>query len=136
MEGFSEVLAREVGPLGVRVTIVEPGGIRTDWAGSSMRIDEIRDDYKATVGAITRKSPDSVRGDPAKVAQAILKLAGLTSRRCASCSAATPCSSPARRRRPRRRGRALEVAQRHDGLRRPGRLRRDAHRQDDDGQED
>src|ERR1700739_2760583 len=36
--GFSEVLAREVGPLGIRVTVLEPGGMQTDWAGSSMQV--------------------------------------------------------------------------------------------------
>lgn len=36
--GFSEVLAREVGPLGIKVTVLEPGGMRTDWAGSSMKV--------------------------------------------------------------------------------------------------
>jgi NAD(P)-dependent dehydrogenase (short-subunit alcohol dehydrogenase family) len=35
--GFSEVLAKEVGPLGIKVTVLEPGGMQTDWAGSSMR---------------------------------------------------------------------------------------------------
>ncbi len=33
VEGFSEVLAKEVGPLGIKVTIIEPGGLRTDFAG-------------------------------------------------------------------------------------------------------
>ena len=37
VEGFSEVLANEVKPFGIRVLIVEPGGFRTDWQGSSMR---------------------------------------------------------------------------------------------------
>ena len=37
VEGFSEVLASEVKPLGIKVTIIEPGGFRTDWAGSSRR---------------------------------------------------------------------------------------------------
>jgi len=76
--GFSEILAKEVGPLGIRVTVVEPGGMRTDWAGSSMRIDEIRSDYQATVGARSshlRENADAMRGDPAKVAQAILRIA-------------------------------------------------------------
>jgi len=76
--GFSEILAKEVGPLGIRVTVVEPGGMRTDWAGSSMRIDEIRSDYQATVGARSsrlRENADAMRGDPAKVAQAILRTA-------------------------------------------------------------
>jgi NAD(P)-dependent dehydrogenase (short-subunit alcohol dehydrogenase family) len=35
VEGFSETLAKEVAPLGVKVTIIEPGGFRTDFAGSS-----------------------------------------------------------------------------------------------------
>jgi NAD(P)-dependent dehydrogenase (short-subunit alcohol dehydrogenase family) len=35
VEGFSEVLAKEAGPLGIKVTIIEPGGFRTDFAGAS-----------------------------------------------------------------------------------------------------
>ena len=79
VEGFSEVLAREVGPLGIRVTIVEPGGFRTDWAGSSMRADPYNPDYDATVGTVNayRNKNDAAHGDPAKGAQAILKLAAL-----------------------------------------------------------
>jgi NAD(P)-dependent dehydrogenase (short-subunit alcohol dehydrogenase family) len=76
--GFSEVLAKEVAPLGIRVTVVEPGGMRTDWAGSSMRVDGIQPDYQQTVGArsdLLRANRDATRGDPAKVAQAILRIA-------------------------------------------------------------
>ncbi len=76
--GFSEVLAEEVRPLGIRVTVVEPGGMRTDWAGSSMRIDEIRPDYEPTVGAFAALRHESLRrayGDPGKVARAILQVA-------------------------------------------------------------
>src|ERR1700678_558096 len=40
VEGFSEVLLREVAPLGIKVTIVEPGGFRTDFAGSSTELSE------------------------------------------------------------------------------------------------
>jgi NAD(P)-dependent dehydrogenase (short-subunit alcohol dehydrogenase family) len=75
--GFSEVLAQEVLPLGIRVTAVEPGGMRTDWAGSSMRIDDIRSDYEMTVGTVAgmiRDNRDVARSDPAKVAEAIRQL--------------------------------------------------------------
>ncbi len=80
LEGFSEVLAREVGPLGIHVTIAEPGGIRTDWAGASMHVDAVHEDYQATVGAFMtgiRQHEDGVRGDPAKMARVILQLAAL-----------------------------------------------------------
>jgi len=76
--GFSEVLAREVGPLGVRVTVVEPGGMRTDWSGSSMRIDDIKPDYQATVGAFAahmRGNPSASQSDAGKVARAVVGLA-------------------------------------------------------------
>lgn len=76
--GFSEVLAKEVAPLGIRVTVVEPGGMRTDWAGSSMRTDDIQSDYQATVGMMVelRRSGTSVmRGDPARCARAIVQVA-------------------------------------------------------------
>jgi NAD(P)-dependent dehydrogenase (short-subunit alcohol dehydrogenase family) len=76
--GFSEVLAKEVGPLGIRVTVLEPGGMSTDWAGSSMRIDEIKPDYQATVGAfaaVMRGEAYAPQGEPAKVARVVLAVA-------------------------------------------------------------
>jgi NAD(P)-dependent dehydrogenase (short-subunit alcohol dehydrogenase family) len=76
--GFSEVLAREMGPLGIRVTCVEPGGMRTDMFGLSMLADPLSPDYEGTVGAGIRATfgdPGRARNDPAKVAQAILQLA-------------------------------------------------------------
>src|SRR6201982_1426914 len=78
VEGFSESLAKEIGPLGIKVTIVEPGGFRTDFAGSSTELREGRSEYESTVGATIRfqrayngKQP----GDPAKAAAVLLHLA-------------------------------------------------------------
>jgi NAD(P)-dependent dehydrogenase (short-subunit alcohol dehydrogenase family) len=76
--GFSEVLAKEAGPIGIRVTVVEPGGMRTDWAGSSMRVDEISPDYQPTVGVVAQQlhdNEDVMRGDPDKIAQVIVRIA-------------------------------------------------------------
>lgn len=80
VEGFSEVLVKEVGPLGIKVTIIEPGGFRTDFAGSSTKIHPGRSEYDSTVGAAVRfqreydgKQP----GDPAKAAAAVLYIASL-----------------------------------------------------------
>jgi len=79
--GFSEVLAREVGPLGIKVTVLEPGGMRTDWAGSSMRVPPISEPYRQTVGAMARVhddlGSDASLGDPAKVARVVLEVAGM-----------------------------------------------------------
>src|SRR5690606_26131724 len=52
VEGLSESLAAEVGPLGIGVTIVEPGAFRTNWSGPSMRQSATRiADYDGTAGA-------------------------------------------------------------------------------------
>jgi NAD(P)-dependent dehydrogenase (short-subunit alcohol dehydrogenase family) len=77
--GFSEVLAQEVRPLGIKVTVVEPGGMQTDWAGSSMSVPPISAPYDATVGERARMMHGSTwaAGDPAKVAQVVLTLADL-----------------------------------------------------------
>jgi NAD(P)-dependent dehydrogenase (short-subunit alcohol dehydrogenase family) len=79
--GFSEVLAAEVAPLGLKVTIIEPGGFRTDWAGSSMRTPDALDpDYEQTVGAIIRRlrgNHGHEDGDPDRAAHVILEVAAL-----------------------------------------------------------
>src|SRR5882762_416777 len=81
VEGFSEVLAKEVGPLGIKVTIIEPGGFRTDFAGVSTDLREGHPEYDATVGATVRfqRNYDGKQpGDPAKAAAALLHIASLS----------------------------------------------------------
>jgi NAD(P)-dependent dehydrogenase (short-subunit alcohol dehydrogenase family) len=79
--GFSEVLAREVGPLGIKVTVLEPGGMQTDWAGSSMTVPPVSEPYQATVGAMAAVHDGlgsaGALGDPAKVAQVVLTVAAM-----------------------------------------------------------
>jgi NAD(P)-dependent dehydrogenase (short-subunit alcohol dehydrogenase family) len=77
--GFSSVLAQEVAPLGIKVTVLEPGGMRTDWAGSSMRIDLVRPEYAETVGRMVELHEGNATSasDPAKVARLVLEVAGL-----------------------------------------------------------
>lgn len=76
--GFSTVLAQEVAPLGIKVTVLEPGGMRTDWAGSSMTIFPISEPYQKTVGVLAdmiRNSSGQQASDPNKVAAIVLQLA-------------------------------------------------------------
>lgn len=76
VEGLSESLAQEVRSLGIRVTIVEPGGLRTEWAGHSMlESPVVIADYAETAGrrrASTRAASGQQAGDPARAAQAIV----------------------------------------------------------------
>lgn len=79
VEGFSEVLHNEVAPLGIKVTIVEPGGFRTDWGGSSMTIPAVGPDYADTVGRLNdfrRASAGQQPGDPVRAASVIVGIAG------------------------------------------------------------
>jgi NAD(P)-dependent dehydrogenase (short-subunit alcohol dehydrogenase family) len=76
LEGICETLAQEVAPLGIRVILVEPGGLRTDFAGrSSAHAAKTIVDYDATVGACKRILAEHAgheAGDPRKAAQAVL----------------------------------------------------------------
>lgn len=76
VEALSESLAQEVRPLGIKVTILEPGAFRTDWAGRSMiESRTIIDDYAETAGkrrAATRAVSGKQPGDPARAAAAII----------------------------------------------------------------
>ncbi|GAA2496817.1 SDR family NAD(P)-dependent oxidoreductase [Winogradskya humida] len=65
--GFSTVLAQEVAPLGIKVTVLEPGGMATDWAGSSMTIPEVSEAYRPTVGAFVDMLRGSDGGQPTQV---------------------------------------------------------------------
>lgn len=77
--GFSSVLAAEVATLGIKVTVIEPGGMQTDWAGSSMNIAPISAPYQPMLGPMAKlhESEAVALGDPAKVAQVILQVAEL-----------------------------------------------------------
>ena len=77
--GFTESLAQEVAPFGVKVCALEPGGMRTNWgARANKDIPKLLPEYEPSVGAIV-KALESLWGqensDPAKVAQVILRLA-------------------------------------------------------------
>src|SRR5713101_2808367 len=81
VEGFSEVLAKEVGPLGIKVTIIEPGGFRTDFAGSSITLKAGRPEYDSTVGAVARfqRSYNGVQpGNPEKAAAVVLQVTAMS----------------------------------------------------------
>jgi NAD(P)-dependent dehydrogenase (short-subunit alcohol dehydrogenase family) len=77
--GFTEVLAQEVAPLGIKVVSVEPGGMRTGWGEIARgHMPELLPDYKPTVGAVQEMLAGHIgneAGDPDKVAQVIVRLA-------------------------------------------------------------
>jgi NAD(P)-dependent dehydrogenase (short-subunit alcohol dehydrogenase family) len=77
--GFTESLATEVAPFGVKVCALEPGGIRTNWGVRARRdTPELLPDYEPSVGAFTKRLEShwgQENSDPAKVAQVVLRLA-------------------------------------------------------------
>jgi NAD(P)-dependent dehydrogenase (short-subunit alcohol dehydrogenase family) len=75
--GLSESLAQELAPFGVRVTVVEPGGFRTNFAGGSMTMaKKLMSEYDGTPAATPRAMREHYHGtepgDPAKAAAAII----------------------------------------------------------------
>ena len=82
VEGFSDSLSREMAPLGVKVTCVEPGPFRTDWAGRSMtQTASTIPAYAETVAsrmATTAKNSGTQAGDPVRAAEAMIALVAET----------------------------------------------------------
>ncbi|WP_054900695.1 SDR family NAD(P)-dependent oxidoreductase [Pseudomonas sp. NBRC 111131] len=76
--GFSDVVAKEVSPLGIQICTLEPGGMRTDWAGEAKRpVEGMLPDYDATVGHVLRLLASyggQEIGDPVKIAELIVAL--------------------------------------------------------------
>jgi len=76
LEGFSQSLSQEVAPFGIHVTLIEPGGFSTDWAGSSSKRSAQLPDYKEAHEAAERARSQRVAtpGDPQASAAAVLKI--------------------------------------------------------------
>jgi NAD(P)-dependent dehydrogenase (short-subunit alcohol dehydrogenase family) len=77
--GFSDSLAIEVAPFGVKICTLEPGGIRTNWARrAGQNAPDLLPEYEATVGSflkILRGLEGRLEGDPRKIADVVLQLA-------------------------------------------------------------
>lgn len=78
VEGFSDALLAEVEPLGIKVTCVEPGPFRTDWAGRSLvQTPNGIADYRETAGARMKRTAEGSghqAGDPVRAAQAMIRV--------------------------------------------------------------
>jgi NAD(P)-dependent dehydrogenase (short-subunit alcohol dehydrogenase family) len=77
--GFSDSLAMEVAPFGVKVCTLEPGGIRTNWQRrAGQNAPDLLPDYEVSVGSmlkILRGLEGNAEGDPLKIADVIVRLA-------------------------------------------------------------
>ena len=76
VEGLSESLSKEVGPLGIKVIIIEPGPFRTHWAGRSLKTPKKPIDAYAETAVARRKQIQSYSGnqpgDPVRASEAII----------------------------------------------------------------
>ncbi|MEV6114025.1 SDR family oxidoreductase [Streptomyces sp. NPDC052109] len=74
LEGFSESLAQEVAGLGIKVTIVEPGGFSTDWGGSSATHAAQLPAYDQVRAAVAARFGDARYSEPSNAAAALLQI--------------------------------------------------------------
>jgi len=74
LEGFSQSLAAEVAALGIKVTLIEPGGYATDWGGVSAQRATPLSAYDGARAAIAAFRSGNTPGDPAATGPAILKV--------------------------------------------------------------
>ncbi|MCJ2055313.1 oxidoreductase [Methylobacterium sp. J-048] len=78
VEGFSDALSAEAGPLGIKVTCIEPGPFRTDWAGRSLiQTPSTIPDYAETAGArlkATAEKSGTQAGDPVRAGEAMIRI--------------------------------------------------------------
>jgi NAD(P)-dependent dehydrogenase (short-subunit alcohol dehydrogenase family) len=74
LEALSESMAAEVARFGVHVTLVEPGGYDTDWAGSSARHSDPLPAYDTMREQMSARRGTTVPGDPAAAARALLEI--------------------------------------------------------------
>lgn len=81
VEGFSESLAQDVSSFGIKVTIIEPGPFKTDFAGESIQIPPAHPDYKDSLAHTIRDYIKNIHahqpGDPIKAAKIIIQLTEL-----------------------------------------------------------
>jgi len=74
LEGFSQALAQEVRGFGIRVTLIEPGGFSTDWAGDSARHSEAIAAYDDVRAELRQRWSGGTAGDPVSSAAAVMKV--------------------------------------------------------------
>jgi NAD(P)-dependent dehydrogenase (short-subunit alcohol dehydrogenase family) len=74
LEGISQSLAQEVRGFGIHVTLIEPGGFSTDWAGSSARHSKPLEAYAEIREARARQRAAQSAGDPAASAEAVMRV--------------------------------------------------------------